>query len=115
MPLPPRTLTSSMVLTAQPAACGQQVTLSEPELPLQVAVAARECLQSQAGRPGAAWPLQLAGGLAILLSSRTADQQRHAALQLAAALLDLAGPSALLAPPSQVRALVLQGPDGKPV
>ena len=113
MPLPPHTLTSSVMLTAQPAACGQQVTLSEPALHLQVAAAAHERLLSQAGRPGADWPLQLAGGLAILLSSRTADQQRHAALQLAAALLDLAGPSALLAPPSQVTAL--QGPHGQPV
>ena len=85
------------------------MTHSEPDLHLQVAAAAHKRLHSQAAYPGAAWPLQLANGLAILLSSRTADQQRHAALQLAAALLDLAGPSALLAPPSQVRALGLAG------
>ena len=111
MPLPPRTLTSSVMLAAQPTACGKQLTLSEPGLHLQVAAAAHERLQSQADCPGAAWPRQLADGLATLLSSRTADQQRHAALQLAAALLDLAGPSVLLAPPSKARALGLQEPD----
>jgi hypothetical protein len=46
--------------------------------------------------PGAAWPGALRRGLALLLRGRVAAVQRHSALQLAAAALDLLGPEWLL-------------------
>lgn len=51
--------------------------------------------QLAAGGP-AAWPAQLRQGLALLLRGRISAVQRHAALQLAAAVVDLAGPSWVL-------------------
>ena len=85
MPLAPRTLTGSMMLTAQCTA---------------------SCL----------WPA--CDSFCICrwqLLPMSVCRASHAALQLAAALLDLAGPSALLTPPSQARALGLQGPDWTPL
>ena len=48
------------------------------------------------------WPQDMAFGLTLLLSSRTGQQQRHAALQLAAHMVDLAGPEWLLQRGAQV-------------
>lgn len=48
-----------------------------------------------AGR-GARWPAQLRQGLGLLLRGRISAVQRHSALQLAAAVVDLAGPGWLL-------------------
>lgn len=45
---------------------------------------------------GAAWPAHLRAGLGLLLRGRISAVQRHSALQLAAAALDLAGPAWLL-------------------
>ncbi len=45
---------------------------------------------------GAAWLAQLRQGLALLLRGRVSAVQRHSALQLAAAVVDLAGPDWLL-------------------
>ena len=54
-------------------------------------------LPEQRGRGGApAWPAQLRQGLSLLLRGRISAVQRHSALQLAAAIADLAGPGWLL-------------------
>lgn len=45
---------------------------------------------------GALWPAQLRQGLGLLLRGRISAVQRHSALQLAAAVVDMAGPGWLL-------------------
>lgn len=62
----------------------------------------------------AAWPRQIAAGLALLLGSRVSARERHAGLQLAAAMLDLAGPLWLLdaAAPVCADLCLLQGMQG---
>jgi hypothetical protein len=63
-------------------------------LPLPLPVAAS--LPKQLLGPAALWPRQLRRGLALLLRGRISAVQRHSALQLAAAVLEILGPEWLL-------------------
>jgi hypothetical protein len=63
-------------------------------------------LPDQLVASGAEWPSHLRQGLALLLRSRISAVQRHSALQLAAAVVELLGPEWLLGGPA--------GSSGKP-
>lgn len=69
------------------------------------AEAAAEQLKANARRPQQGWGWQAQTGLYTILISKTGAQQRHAALRLTAAILELLPPSWLLGPANPTASL----------
>ena len=61
-------------------------------------------LSAAAAKPGEGWAGDVRSGLYLILGSRVGQQQRHAALRLAAAVLELVHSGWLLGPVSTVSA-----------
>ncbi len=64
-------------------------------------------LSAAAARSGEGWAGDIRSGLFMVLASRVGQQQRHSALRLAAALLDLVQPHWLLGPVHAVSHVLL--------
>ncbi|KAL0053068.1 hypothetical protein WJX82_000427 [Trebouxia sp. C0006] len=99
--------TQSASLPADAAALqleAMQVLLLLLPLPMSQAQEAASGLSAAAARSGEGWAGDIRSGLFMVLASRVGQQQRHSALRLAAALLDLVQPHWLLGPVHAVAA-----------
>ncbi|DBA78950.1 TPA: hypothetical protein ACH3X1_008824 [Trebouxia sp. C0004] len=81
-----------------------QVLLLLLPLPMPQAQEAASGLSAAAARRGEGWAGDIRSGLFMVLASRVGQQQRHSALRLAAALLELVQPHWLLGPVHAVAA-----------